>query len=430
MKILFIHQNCPGQYKHLARIIAADPRNQVLFITKPGKPDIPGVHKIEYVTKRNPSPQTHRYVRVFEDGVLHGQAVARVALKLRAEGFTPDIICAHVGWGEALYVKDIWPQSPLLGYFEYYYHALNSDVHFDTNGKVDIDTVCRVRTKNALHLLSLEEVDWGVSPTKWQWRQFPGQFRDKISVIHDGIDTDAAIPDPEAKLALDNGVVLHAGDEIVTYVARNLEPYRGFPYFMRTVEIIQKRRPECQIVVVGGDGISYGSAPKGGGTWREHMLREVDIDPSRIHFLGQVPYNRFLRVLQVSVAHVYLTYPFVLSWSMLEAMSAGCVVIGSDTPPVSEVIEHCRNGFLVDFFQPNDFADHVDKVLEHTDRMQDIRRNARRKIVEGYSLTNCLSKHLKLISDIARNEFPYKACVEETGKKSVHPYTRRRKKHR
>lgn len=430
MKILFIHQNFPGQYKHLARILAADPKNRVLFITKPGKPNIPGVHKIEYVTKRKPAPQTHRYVRVFEDGVLHGQAVARVALKLKAQGFTPDIVCAHMGWGEALYIKDIWPQIPLLGYFEYYYHAFNSDVSFASDGPVDIDTVCRVRTKNALHLLSLEGADWGVSPTNWQWMQFPGQFKERISVIHDGIDTDIAVPDAEASLTLDNGVVLHAGDEVVTYVARNLEPYRGFPNFMRAVEIIQKRRPECQIVVVGGDGVSYGSAPNGGGTWREHMLSEVDIDSSRIHFLGQIPYNRFLQVLKVSAAHVYLTYPFVLSWSMLEAMSAGCVVIGSNTPPVAEVIEHGRNGFLADFFRPDVFADYVDKVLEHPDRMQAVRRNARRKIVEVFSLKSCLKKHLNLISVFAGNELPYKVGDEKTGKKRAPFHMQKRKNHR
>ena len=405
MKILFIHQNCPGQYKHLVRVLAENPNNQVVFITKPNKPPLPGVRKVEYLPKRETSHNIHPYIVRLEDGVLHGQGVARVAIELKSEGFIPDIIYAHVGWGEALYVKDIWPKTPLLGYFEFYYHAFGADVYFDPQEPHNIDTICRIRTKNALQLLNLEAADWGISPTRWQWQQFPEPFRNKISVIHDGIDTTTIVPNPTATLSLSDGLTLKAGDEVVTYVARNLEPYRGFPSFMRAAELILQRRPQCHILVIGGDDVSYGAHLKDG-TYREQILQEVNLDQSRIHFLGRVPYNRLLQILQVSAAHIYLTVPFVLSWSMLEAMAAECLIIGSDTPPVAEVIKDRQNGLLVDFFSPQLIADRVDEVLDHPDRMHQIRQQARHTILERYALDICLPKHLQLITTLVKGQKP------------------------
>ena len=420
MKILFIHQNCPGQYKNLARVLTRNPNNQVVFITKPNKPQLPGVRKIEYVPKREPSSNIHPYVIPLEDGVLHGQAVARVAMDLKSQGFMPDIICAHVGWGEALYVKDIWPRTPLLGYFEYYYHPFGTDVHFDPQQTPNINTICRVRTKNALQLLNLEAADWGISPTRWQWQLFPELFRNKISIIHDGIDTATVVPNPTATISLGDSLTLKAGDEVVTYVARNLEPHRGFPSFMRAAELILKRRPQCHILVIGGDDVSYGARPKDG-TYREQMLKEVNLDQSRIHFLGRVPYSRFLQVLQVSAAHIYLTVPFVLSWSVLEAMAAECLVIGSNTKPVIEVIEDRQNGLLVDFFSYQMIADRVDEVLDHPDRMRSIRRQARRTIVERYALDICLPKHLQLITTLVKGQKPNQGTTSQNVLALPHP---------
>jgi glycosyltransferase involved in cell wall biosynthesis len=406
MKILFMHQNFPAQYKHLARLFGADAKNDVHFITRAKAPEIPGVKKHLYTLHREASKQLHHYLKPFETAVLYGQAAARALMTLRKSGFTPDIICAHPGWGEALYTKDIYPDVPVLGYFEFYYRARGSDVGFDPEVPVSLDDMCRVRTKNANNLLSLEGCDAGLSPTRWQRSQFPKEFLYKIARIHDGIDMTVAAPDPAARLDLPNGRTLTAGEEVVTYVARNLEPYRGFPIFMRAVEEICRRRPDCQIVIVGGDGVSYGRRLASGETYRAHMLKEVKIDPARVHFLGNVPYNRFLKVLQVSAAHVYLTYPFVLSWSMLEAMSARCLVIGSDTPPVTEVLVDGRNGLLVDFFAPKQIADRVDEVLDHKDRMADVRARAQATITERYELSMCLKKHMKLIKELASGKLP------------------------
>jgi glycosyltransferase involved in cell wall biosynthesis len=410
MKIVFVHQNCPGQYRNLAPRLAADPANQVLFITKRGKPQIPGVRNVEYELARKPRPEVHHYVRMLEDGVLHGQGAARAAVELAKEGFKPDIVCAHMGWGEALYLKEVWPSTPILGYFEWFYHPHGTDADFARDEPFTLDDACRIRTRNALHLLNLETADWGISPTRWQWRQHPTAYRDKITVLHDGVDTDIAVPDPGAEVQLRrDGVTLGQRDEVVTYISRNLEPYRGFKTFMKAAELILKRRPACHILVVGGDSVSYGRAPADGRKWRDVMLEEVDLDPARMHFLGRVPYQQFLSVLQVSAAHIYLTVPFVLSWSMLEAMSAECLIIGSRTPPVEEVIEDGRNGLLADFFSPEEVADRVDQVLDHPTRMKDLRQRARQTVLDRYALKLCLPRHEKLIETLASGRTPLAA---------------------
>lgn len=401
MKILFIHQNCPGQFAYLAPFLAADKNNEVVFITQPGKPTPAGVRKVEYTPKRKPSDGTHHYLRLTESGILNGQAVAMKAVELRDGGFYPDIIIAHMGWGEGLYLKEVWPRAPLLGYFEWFYRARGADVGFADSKKVDIETACRIETRNGLHLQSLTVANHGISPTHWQRLQHPAEFHNKISIIHDGVNTDLLKPDPSATFKVGD-TELKAGDEIITYVARNLEPYRGFPTFMKAVEIILKRRPNAHVVVVGGDDVGYGSAAPDGKTYRQHALENGDFDMSRLHFLGRVPYPDFVRILQVSAVHIYLTVPFVLSWSALEAMAAGCAIVGSRTAPVAEVIEHEKNGLLVDFFSPDEIADQVDRVLDHPDRMQAMRAAARNTILQRYDLKKCLQQQVQLISQMVR----------------------------
>jgi len=406
MKIIFMHQNIPGQYKHLARVYGADPKNEVYFVTKPKAVEIPGVKKITYNLHREQNKEIHHYLAPIEGAVLYGQAVARTLVTLKNTGFKPDIICAHPGWGEALFVKDVFPDTALLSYFEFYYRSSGSDVGFDPEYQVTLNDLCRIRTKNTNNLLSLEACDAGISPTRWQRKQFPAEFLYKIAQIHDGVDTDAAKPNPKVKLRLSNGRMLGHEDEVVTYVARNLEPYRGFPSFMRAIPEICRRRPNAHIIIVGADGVSYGRKLPKGETYRKKMLNEVKVDPERVHFAGYVPYDKFLKILQVSSAHIYLTYPFVLSWSMLEAMSSGCLVIGSDTQPVTEVITDGKNGLLVDFYSPQQIAERIDEVLNHKDRMARIRKAARETILERYDLNKCLKKQMKLIRSLAEGKYP------------------------
>jgi glycosyltransferase involved in cell wall biosynthesis len=368
MRILFIHQNFPGQFRHAAAEWAKRPGWQVLAVGRDTAPGLPGVTCLRYKPHRAPHKTQHPYLRTMENAVLHGQAVARVLEQLKTKGFTPDAIVAHPGWGETLYAKDIFPATRLVHYCEWYYASEGQDFGFDPEFPATLDDKLRIRTWNALHLLNLQNCDAGITPTQWQWSRHPEAYRSKIVVAHEGIDTDRLGPDPNATFTVPNGatkgLVLKAGEPIITYVARNLEPYRGFHHFMRALQRVQAGHTTCHAIIVGGDDVSYGRKPPDAPNWREHMLREVSIDPARTHFVGKLPYEHYLRVLRVSAAHVHLTYPFVLSWSVLEAMASGCLVIGSDTAPVREVIRDGENGVLVDFFNDDAISGRMIGSLE------------------------------------------------------------------
>jgi len=389
----------PGQFRHLAPALARQPGNTVVFLTRRRDADLPGVRRVSYSPTRCAGAETHHYVRFFENAVLHGQQALRECLLLAQDGFRPDLVIAHPGWGEALFIKDIFPRAVLVNYCEFYYRGTGADVGFDPSVPAGTDEVCRARARNAHLLLSLESCDHGISPTHWQRDSHPSIFRDKISVVFDGIDTGTVRPAPDASFALPDGTVLTARDTVVTYAARNLEPYRGFPSFMRAVPLILKSCPEARIVIVGGDGISYGTAAPDGKTWRQAMSCEVGwLDPARVHFLGRLPYSSYLSLLQVSTVHAYLTVPFVLSWSCLEAMAAGCVVVGSRTPPVEEVITAGHNGFLAGFLDPSAIAGQVAEAVARRASLGGMREQARRTVLDRYALDKCLPAQIRLLN--------------------------------
>jgi len=330
--------------------------------------------------------------------VLQGQAAYRMAQILRSQGFIPDIIYGHSGWGSTLFMKDIFPNAKLLCYFEWFYQAHGSDADFDPADPLDADAEARIRVKNAPILLDLSSCDAGLSPTEWQQQQFPPEFQTKLRVMHDGIDIAFFRPVPKARLVLPEiGLDLSQVDEIITYVARGMEPYRGFPQFMEAVALIQQRRPNCHVVVVGEDRVAYGKELPDGKTYKQLMLETLPLDHSRLHFTGLLPYQEYLQVLQASSAHIYLTRPFVLSWSMLEAMAAGCLVIGSNTAPVTEVIQDGENGLLVDFFAPEQIADRVDEVFDRGDRYANLRANAQETIRQRYDMAQLLPQHMQWV---------------------------------
>jgi len=320
--------------------------------------------------------------------IRRGRAVAAGAMGLRRAGLRPDVVFAHIGWGEALFLKDVFPDAKLLLYSEFFYRARGADMGFDPEFPPSARSVLGLRVMNAPLLMALDAADWGMAPTLWQHSRFPGAYRSRISVIHDGIDTDVVTPGKKAT------------EEIITYVARNLEPYRGFHVFMRAIPEIQKRRPKARIVIVGGDEVSYSPRLPAGSTYRARMLRELDgkIDLSRVHFTGRIAYNDYLGLLRQSSVHVYLTYPFVLSWSLIEALSAGCLVVASRTPPVQEVIADRQNGLLADFFSPGDIAARIDEALARPAQLQPLRDAARRTAVERFDLRRvCLPRQLRLV---------------------------------
>lgn len=396
MKFLFVHQNCPGQFKFLAPALAAE-GHEVVFVSQKDKPDLPGIRKFEYAPHRKVTEKIHPYLAGTEAAVLNGQAVARLGFALRQKGFEPDAMIGNPGWGETLFLKDVWPEAPLITLSEFYYNGRGSDVGFDPEFDSGPDAVLRARARSAQHLLAIEAADLSYSPTEWQKAQFPSAYHNKIEVIHDGINTDAVCPKADVVFRVPDGPALTRQDEVLTYVARNLEPYRGFHSFMRALPKILDARPKAQVVIVGGDEVSYGGRPKDAAHWREVMLREVGPLPDRVHFTGRVPYADYLSLLQVSSVHVYLTYPFVLSWSMLEAMAAGAVVVGSATPPVEEVIDDGLNGFLVPFFEPGQIAAKVAECLGARADLQHVRDAARDTIVARYRLQDCLGRQKALI---------------------------------
>jgi len=399
-RILFIHQNFPGQFGHVAEALA-DAGHEVVALGTQTR-QVPGVRCLGYAVRAPAQPSQDEAVRDFETKVVRGLACARAMERLRAEGFVPDVIVAHPGWGEALFCKDIWPQARLLVFAEFFYGAEGSDFGFDPEfASPHPAALHRLRLKNTALLHAYAAADGGYAPTVWQHSRIPAEYRARFDVAFDGIDTLVASPDAAAWVQLRRkGARLAAGDEVITFVNRNLEPYRGFHIFMRALPEILRRRPKAHVLIIGGNEVSYGAKPAGGGTWREKLLAEVgaSLPSARVHFLGFVSYADYLRVLQVSACHVYLTYPFVLSWSCLEAMSAGCPVVGSRTAPVQEVIEHGQDGLLVDFFDIPALVQQVCDVLEDPKKYLPLRQRARAKVVERYDLrSRCLPRLVDLV---------------------------------
>ncbi|MBI5107803.1 MAG: glycosyltransferase [Rhodocyclales bacterium] len=411
MRLLFLHQNFPGQFRHLAGHFAADPGNRVLAIGEASNLEAnakvhPRIELHPYATPQPANAATHRYAQPYEAAVHRGLAVATLCEQFKSAGFVPDLVMAHPGWGDALFVRDVFPESRLIQHAEFYYHPAGSDVGFDPEFPAAADSAFRLRVKNTTQMMSMEQADMLFAPTEWQKSRLPELLQARSQVVHDGIDTTLVQPNPAARITLARaGITLSAGDEVITYVARNLEPYRGFHIFMRALPHVLKLRPKARVLIVGGDAVSYGSKPADGRTWRQTLMDEVGamLDPGRVHFLGRLPYAGYLQVLQVSSVHAYLTYPFVLSWSLLEAMAAGCMVVGSRTAPVEEVITDGENGWLTDFFDHRALAGMLSRALEQRGDLNDIRDAARKTIVDRFDLRGiCLPRQLELLQPLVR----------------------------
>ncbi len=401
MDILFVHQNFPGQFRFIAPYLAARGHRVIGLGMNRKTESLPGVQILSYGVKRGNGTDVHPLAREFESKVLRGEACALAAVQMRAQGFMPQVIVCHPGWGEALYLKAVWPDARLVCLMEYFYRVRGQEMGFDPEFPApSFEDEARLQGKNANLLLAMEAMDLGVAATPWQASRLPGWAQAKTRVMHEGIDTVEVAPDAAAQVQMpDRGLTLRPGDEVVTFVARNLEPVRGYHVFMRALPRILRERPNARVLIIGGDGVSYGARPEEGG-FRQRYLAEVakDLDPSRVHFVGQVSRQVFVRMMQVSACHVYLTYPFVLSWSMLEAMSAGAALVASRTAPVLDVVEHGVNGRLVDFFDGDGLADAVVDVLARPHVYADMRARARATIVEKYDLQSvCLPAYARLI---------------------------------
>ena len=410
MRILFVHQNFPGQYLHIVQRLAQQGQHQLVALginSLDRNRSLPkNLQYFRYELNRGNSKDLHPLLTETESKVIRADACVRAAEELKKKGFEPDLICAHPGWGEPLFLKSVWPDAPLLCYQEFYYNSHGFDTNFDDKfaGAKGWQEFARFMMKNVYLNLALEQSDWNVSPTHFQASSFPEHWRRRISVIHDGVDTLKAAPNPApVPLRLPDGTLLEKGQPIVTFVNRSLEPYRGCHTFIRSIPELQRRYPEARVVLVGQTkGVSYGSAcPEG--EWKDCFLAEIQgqYDPSRVHFTGALPYSQFIPLLQLSSCHVYLTYPFVMSWSLLEAMACGCAVVGSNTAPVREAIRHGHNGLLVDFFSPADLAAAVAELLQDRERAVTFGQAARRTVEATYDLDTCVTRQVALMDLVA-----------------------------
>ncbi|MDY0228153.1 MAG: glycosyltransferase [Desulfomicrobium apsheronum] len=390
MRILFTHVNFPAQFRNLASLLGRDPGNEVVFATQEERPEwnIPGVRKVVYVPERPEQAPEQALMRRFRNTEKKAEAALRAMLQLRAQGFVPDVIYGHSGWGSTMFLQDVFPEAAFMGYFEWFYGADSADMRF--SGKpLSLEARTEVRVNNLPILADLAACDQGICPTRWQLEQFPAEFRSKISVIHDGLDTNYFSPDAASRMVLP-GLDLSGASEIVTYATRGMEPYRGFPQFLEAAVEVVRKRPECHVVIGGSDRSCYGAPPAPGKTWKEVLVERLRPDPERIHFVGVLPYAHYLTLLQASSVHVYLTRPFVLSWSFLEALSCGCLVVASDTEPVREVATDGHNVLMTDFRSPQAIAARIIEALENRSHLRNVREEARRTVVNGYDLRKLL----------------------------------------
>ena len=407
MKVLLVHQNFPGQFRHVAPGLVKRGHEVAVITDSANKVEAPYLvarYGYEPPDKAKIAEAGGALVGHHAQMAARGMAAVRVAAKLKAErGFEPDVIFAHPGWGETLYMKELWPEAKMLLYAEFYYASRGLDANFDPEFQsYSLSRGLRTVAMRTHIAQSMTEADAALAPTEWQASTFPPCFRDRIEVVHDGVDTAKLAPDPEAQLTLPGAGTLKHGDEVLTFVVRNIEPYRGAHILFRALPEVLKARPDAKVVIVGGDGVSYGAAPAEG-TWKEIFLKEAGgaLDLSRIHFTGRLPYDDLCQLLRVSRVHAYLTYPFVLSWSLMEAMSLGCAILGSKTPPVEEVIEDGVNGRLIDFFDVKGWSTGLIEALANPDALQPLRAAARKTIQDRYDINMCLPKILDLVEQTA-----------------------------
>jgi glycosyltransferase involved in cell wall biosynthesis len=405
MKLLFLHPNQPSQFKWPALEFAKDPANEVVMLTQKNlNVPLPGADVIGFGGRVPEDANPNPFGQKFDNGCYRARDVAIACMKLKKRGFVPDVIVAHSGWGDGLYLRAIFPDAPILSYMEFWFRPTGADLGFDPRRHPPVDIVATRATDNAIHALNFFEADWCLTPTYWQKSVHPADMHSRMSVLHEGVDTQLVAPKAGLTFTLPDGRVLDPSKhEIVTHVERHFDRYRGFPTFLESIDRILQARPNAHVVVVGKEGLGYSGPKKGHFAER---IRQTPFDRERTHFVGYLSYEDYVNLLQVSAANIYLTYPFVLSWSFMEAMSAGCAIACSDTAPVREMASDRETCLMFDFFDPRALADRVVELLEDRPLAARLGAAARQHIVERYDMRLLQPRMKQLILDVAAQRRP------------------------
>lgn len=399
MHVLFVHKNYPAQFGHVAQHLIAQHGFTCTFASEKPPAKWAGMERIQYVSRGGATERTHLSSRSFENQIWHSQGLFD-ALKARPD-IQPDLIVGHSGFVSTLFLRELY-DCPVINYFEFFYHTTNSDFDFRSDlPSYGVNELLRARTRNAIFLLELNDCDFGYSPTHFQRSQLPKQYHDKTTTIFDGIDTNAwkPIENPDRLIA---GWQLPNDKKIITYVSRGMEAMRGFDIFMRIAKRICDQRDDVLFVVVGEDRVAYGGDHRftDGMTFKQWVLSKDDYDLERILFLGRVPPNQLANLFSISDLHFYLTAPFVLSWSLMNALACGATVMGSDTAPVREMITDGENGLLFDFFDVDAAVERATQVLDAPEDYRSLGTAATEMIRTQYSMEVCLPKMLRLYQDV------------------------------
>ena len=401
MHVLFVHKNFPAQFGHIAGHLVKQKGYRCTFVSETPAGMLEGIHKIQYQPDGGARPETHYFARTFDNAIAHAAGVYK-ALRPHVTRVRPDLIVGHSGFGSTLFLPELFPSAPILNYFEYFYHPHNSDMDFRPEWPVLEEDVLRSRARNAMILLDLEYCRAGYSPTAFQASLFPAAYRDKLRVMHDGIDTHFWQRRPPAERAF-GPHTFSPETRLVTYVSRGFESMRGFDIFMRAAKQIYTADPRVVFLIVGSDKVSYGGDLKfiREKSFKEFVLKQDDYDLDHLLFLGQVKPSDLVTLLSLGDLHLYLTVPFVLSWSLLDALACGCTVLSSDTAPVREFIRPGETGLLENFFDVSGFVRTALKVLAEPEAYRHLGQAGARLIREQYSLATLIPRMAAFYEEVA-----------------------------
>lgn len=383
LRLLLVHQNFPGQFRQLAPYLQAR-GHELVAVGSHQRPVSLAARILRYPEPAKPQVPLSYSAGLWHEALQRAEAVAQLAAGLAAEGWQPDRILAHSGWGETLGLSAVWPTVPQILWPELWVRPEHGGFGCDPQKpRPGLPQHLEQLGRNTITRAALADAQAWVLPTRHQAASFPPEFQgSRLHVIHEGIDSTQACPNPGVSFEV-RGCRIDRSVPTLTLINRNLERLRGFDVFMRALPAVMAAEPRLRVLVVGGNEPGYGGGQPTT-PLRQRMLQELDgqLDHDRLHFLGRIPYDQLIAVMQASWVHVYLSYPFVLGWSLLEAMACGCAIVGSEGMPVAEVITSGVEGVLVPHDRPDLLADRVVRLLARPDLRVQLGQAARRRALD------------------------------------------------